>query len=86
MQNTKILTEEMVIPIKNLVEYLNLNKDNISCLMEQLTDQRITKAEVEAKLPHAFKSMHEFLTKILTENKLLKTEEEQIGPRIEVVF
>lgn len=78
--------EEKKIPYKNLKEYLKQYRRNIVHLVDQQEDERITEAEIETELPQAFKCMHECLTKILIDHKVILSEEEKIGPRIEIII
>ncbi len=78
--------EQRRIPYRNLREYLRLHRNNITSLVDRLEDERITETDLEKELPQAFKSMHECLSNILIENRIIKSEEEKLGPRIEIII
>ena len=60
------------VPWSHLERYLEVHQRAISALLDLHKSKLIDVSEIEAKLPKSFMQLHEVITKILEDNKLIQ--------------
>ena len=68
--------ENKTIPIQQLEDYLKLHQEAIVSAQDLLKRKIIKVKDVESMLPKSLSQLHEAITKILTDNDILPSDEE----------